>query len=184
MSENRPSTPPNNIQANIPTSELSPPDSHRGPQTQTSRGPANTFLPSSSNLQTATSAEMLNANGKRAYDAAGNGANAASGAIGASAMIGSANGSGNGGGGNGKYSHPSGYTWDKQEDAPGYGWGNPKAKEEAFRALSQIVDLDVSSEGVATLACMACVTSENMCDCVCLQIHSIELPTYDLQPLD
>jgi hypothetical protein len=36
----------------------------------------------------------------------------------------------------------TGYTWTRDEDAPGYAWMNVKAREDAQRAYSQIVDKD------------------------------------------
>ena len=36
----------------------------------------------------------------------------------------------------------SGYTWDKEEDAPGYAWANTKAREEASRAWASVVEKD------------------------------------------
>lgn len=47
----------------------------------------------------------------------------------------------------------SGYTWNKIEDEPGYGWMNKKALDEHNRAVDQLVHRDhqVKSEWIATL---------------------------------
>jgi len=37
---------------------------------------------------------------------------------------------------------PTGYTWTRDEDAPGYSWRTKKAQEEMGRALEQIIDKD------------------------------------------
>lgn len=34
----------------------------------------------------------------------------------------------------------TGYKWEREEDAPGYAWLNPKAREEAARASTQVVE--------------------------------------------
>jgi hypothetical protein len=34
----------------------------------------------------------------------------------------------------------SGYTWEKEEDAPGYAWANTKAREEAARAWATVAE--------------------------------------------
>ena len=36
----------------------------------------------------------------------------------------------------------SGYTWEREEDAPGYGWKSKRAQEEALRAKDAVVDPD------------------------------------------
>jgi len=42
-----------------------------------------------------------------------------------------------------KFVHPpTGYTWSRDEDAPGYAWKNKKAQEEYARAMDQIQDKD------------------------------------------
>lgn len=37
---------------------------------------------------------------------------------------------------------PSGYTWDREEDAPGYAWKNKKAHEDFNRAWDNVVGKD------------------------------------------
>jgi len=45
--------------------------------------------------------------------------------------------------GGAKHVHqPSGYEWEKDEDAPGYLWKNKKAREEHARAMEQIIEKD------------------------------------------
>lgn len=106
-------------------SELSPPDS---------RGQSTSNIKQASPLAGAmSSGEGLNANGKRTLDAA-------TGVAESTAPASSSKG---------KYigQHPAGYTWDKEEDAPGYLWNNEKAQQEALRALNQIIDTDQMIKG-------------------------------------
>lgn len=57
------------------------------------------------------------------------------------------------GGGNGtgasalKNEQDTGYQWKKEEDAPGFAWQNPKAREEYHRAWNTIIDKDRMIKG-------------------------------------
>lgn len=61
-----------------------------------------------------------------------------------SMTLGQGNSSSGSNGGHGhKFVHPpTGYTWSRDEDAPGYAWKNKKAQEEFARAMDQIQDKD------------------------------------------
>ncbi|KAF2813259.1 uncharacterized protein BDZ99DRAFT_460534 [Mytilinidion resinicola] len=99
----------------LPASELSPPNS-QGPSNLGGRED----LLSTFNHSPST----LNENGKRVLNAT-----PASGMPKFAAT------------GSGEHQHkPSGYTWDKAEDEPGYAWLNKRAMEEYYRASEQIVD--------------------------------------------
>ena len=127
-SASSPATPPNQGAPAHFTSELSPPDS----QQLHAQNPANApspFTPlggtaaatSSKAAAANTSKKMppsasLNANGKRGWDN--------NGVLKAGADKG------------------SGYKWEKEEDAPGWAWQNPKAREEYTRAWGQVVEKD------------------------------------------
>jgi hypothetical protein len=122
-----PTTPPGNILP--PSSELSPPNSQSGPlPTHTQNTEPIPFSPLSGN-----SAKMaaLNANGKRIWKENG-------------AKKGAAGESGKGADAEVEkgvhVQQETGYSWKKDEDAPGYAWMNPKAREEAQRAFAQVVD--------------------------------------------
>lgn len=41
-----------------------------------------------------------------------------------------------------RQTHPSGYSWIRDEDAPGFGWKNKKATDDYMRAMDQIIDKD------------------------------------------
>lgn len=41
----------------------------------------------------------------------------------------------------------SGYTWDRPEDAPGYGWSNKKAQDEYNRAWEHVVHKQLAVKG-------------------------------------
>ncbi|OCK85947.1 hypothetical protein K432DRAFT_377197 [Lepidopterella palustris CBS 459.81] len=117
-----PSTPTNAIAGfAIPSSDLSPPDS---------QGPAHLGGGSRDDpFVFAGSPSTLNANGKRMYPVAATGMSTSAG------MPTSVQAQ------TGQYVHkPTGYTWDKPEDEPGYSWLNKKAVEEYSRAMDQIVD--------------------------------------------
>lgn len=132
-----PSTPPTN---RLIPSELSPPDSQGGVSLSST-------MPS-----VAPSASGANANGKRPLDSLDNPASATSslpldGSFDAiNAGIASANEAANpvntsaNSNGSGNQQHKvqthaaTGYSWSRQEDAPGYAWQNRKAQEEANRA--------------------------------------------------
>ena len=103
--------------------ELSPPDSRSNSAVNKQTSPIAPTMPT---------AEALNANGKRTFDAA-TGRSTASASSGAKATH------------LGK--HPAGYVWDKEEDAPGYGWNNEKAQQEALRATNLIVDVELMIKG-------------------------------------
>lgn len=42
----------------------------------------------------------------------------------------------------------TGYSWSKQEEAPGFEWKNTRAREEESRALDQIVELGAQVKGM------------------------------------
>ena len=109
--------------------ELSPPDS---------RGQSGLNKQTSPTASTMPTAESLNANGKRTFDAA------TGVAAGSSASASDAKATHLG-------KHPAGYVWDKDEDAPGYAWNNEKAQQEALRAMSQIIDVDMMIKGKVVL---------------------------------
>ncbi|KAF2199941.1 hypothetical protein GQ43DRAFT_464407 [Delitschia confertaspora ATCC 74209] len=77
-----------------------------------SQGPTNLVgVPRDDNLATMTgSPSTINANGKRVFTEGV------------------------------KVDQATGYTWERQEDEPGYEWMNKRAQEEMVRALDQIVD--------------------------------------------
>lgn len=112
-----------------PTSELSPPDSRE----QSTSNIRTISPPPNPNM---AGNEELNANGKRSFEVATGSPTSA----GATSTSGSK-------GNKPKNKHHAGYTWDKEEDAPGYAWSNEKAQNEAARALSQIFDLDLQIKG-------------------------------------
>jgi hypothetical protein len=76
---------------------------------------------------------QINENGKRIWEANGQGAGKG---VDASA---SASASASGGG---EALQETGYKWEKEEDAPGWSWANPKAREEAARVYQGFVDKD------------------------------------------
>ena len=125
-----PTTPPNQAASSSHfTSELSPPDSQ---QLSATANPANVASPTpltplagagSSKASTAANANPskkmppsanLNANGKREWN--NNGIEKAG------------------------VEKESGYSWEKEEDAPGYSWNNGKAREEAQRAWQGVLE--------------------------------------------
>ena len=101
-------------------SELSPPTSH-GPHASGS----NSAQPSELSVATSMERSTLNENGKRVAARSadlGNG-------IAKSGQI--------------QQQHkPTGYTWDREEDAPGYSWKNKKAQEDYARSWDNIVGKD------------------------------------------
>lgn len=118
---------PHRPAANQLSSELSPPDSQSRP--------AESSIPANTAHKMSTSA-TINANGKRKWVTNGEsaGSNVTQGLAqaqsgGSSAMI------------MGKDPN-SGYTWTREEDAPGHSWNNQKAKDEASREFSRFVDKD------------------------------------------
>lgn len=111
------------------SSELSPPDSQSRPIE--SSIPANTAakMPPSA---------TVNANGKRKWATNGESAssNVTQGLTLAQAQAGSSAATIMGKDPN------SGYTWTREEDAPGHSWNNQKARDEASREFSKFVDKD------------------------------------------
>jgi hypothetical protein len=112
------------------SSEISPPDSQSRP--------AESSIPANTAAKMPPSA-TVNANGKRKWatnstDSASQGIALAQAQNGGSAMI------------MGKDAG-SGYTWMREEDAPGYSWNNHKAKEEAGREFARFVDKDRMIKG-------------------------------------
>lgn len=110
------------------SSELSPPDSQSRPTESSTSANTTAKMPPSA---------TVNANGKRKWATNGNdsvGQGPASAQDGSSAMV-----MGRDAG--------SGYTWTREEDAPGYAWNNHKAKEEASREFSRFVDKDRMIKG-------------------------------------
>jgi len=107
------------------SSELSPPDSQSRPAESSTLSNTAAKMPLS---------DSINSNGKRIWEHNG----------------------GNGANGKGKADprsdtslevivgkdSASGYQWTKDEDAPGYAWGNPKAREEASREFARFPDKD------------------------------------------
>jgi hypothetical protein len=86
--------------------------------------------------------DSINSNGKRIWESNANGGAAGKGK--ASDIAASASGS----------NAPvigrdpgSGYQWRKDEDAPGYVWGNSKAREDAAREFARFVDKDRMIKG-------------------------------------
>ncbi|QDS74247.1 hypothetical protein FKW77_002953 [Venturia effusa] len=127
--EQPPPRTPHRPAANQLSSELSPPDSQSRP-TESSI-PANTAakMPPST---------TVNANGKRKWATNGESAsfNVSQGVSLAQAQTGGSAAVVMGRDPN------SGYTWTREEDAPGHSWNNQKAKEEANREFSRLVDKD------------------------------------------
>ncbi|TID21467.1 Invertase 2 [Venturia nashicola] len=120
---------PHRPSANQLSSELSPPNSQSRP--------AESSIPANTANKMSTSAS-INANGKRKW--ATNGESASSNVTqgvalaqaqtgGSTAMIIDKDPN-------------SGYTWTREEDAPGHSWNNQKAKDEASREFSRFVDKD------------------------------------------
>jgi hypothetical protein len=113
---------------NLLSSELSPPDSQSRPTgSSTSANTAAKMPPSAT----------VNANGKRKWETNGNGG-ASKGltlaqADGPAMIMGKDSG--------------SGYTWNREEDAPGHAWNNHKAKEDASREFSRFMDKDRMIKG-------------------------------------
>jgi hypothetical protein len=128
--DSSPTTPPNHTTSTAFSAELSPPDSQQLSAQIPNNAPS-PFTPLASGAGKAaanTGKKMppsanLNANGKRSW---GENSNAAP-AAGVE-------------GGKGGTEKESGYTWEKEEDAPGYSWANTKAREEAARAWGTVVD--------------------------------------------
>jgi hypothetical protein len=108
-----PQTPRNAAQAL--SSELSPPNSQGPPS-----------LPRDDSINAALAEDnSLNANGKRALAPATAAAASTAGPSGQAPA----------------YEDPeTGYRWSSQEDQPGYAWLNNRAREEASRAIENIVD--------------------------------------------
>lgn len=153
-------------------SDLSPPDSQGGvplaAAAATTTSTASTSVPA-----VAPSASGANVNGKRpisSIDATGEslaGASANALALGnaaAAATIASASASGASGGpsssrladtpqGSVKMHGPSGYSWVRPEDEPGYAWRNKKTMDEYTRTWEAMVDKDrtVGSECCSVL---------------------------------
>lgn len=110
-----PSTPTNPpaFSLNAP-SELSPPGS-QGPAQLPAR-------PETAAAQTTEAPAAINENGKRAYPST------MQESISETKPIGT------------QVDKATGYTWDRQEDEPGYEWMNKRAFEEASRAYDMIID--------------------------------------------
>jgi hypothetical protein len=110
-----PSTPtnPSAFSLNV-ASELSPPGSQGpaqlAPQTETAAAPG------------AIASTTVNENGKRAYPSTAQAMATETQQIGV------------------QVDRATGYTWDRQEDEPGYDWMNKRAQEEAARAYDGIID--------------------------------------------
>ncbi|CAI6250187.1 unnamed protein product [Periconia digitata] len=96
-----------------PASELSPPNSQGGP--------------SASTAAVSSSSDILNSNGKRNLPPS------ASGEAAATVMSSSVPRTW-------QTDPTTGYRWFKAEDQPGYEWMNNRAREDALRALNEIVD--------------------------------------------
>lgn len=113
------------------SSELSPPDSQSRPVE--SANPANTAakMPPSA---------TINANGKRKWVTSGE--SASSNVTQGSALAPTQTGPGVSAAAIMGRDSNSGYTWTREEDAPGHSWSNQKAREEANREFSRFVDKD------------------------------------------
>ncbi|KAF2002852.1 hypothetical protein P154DRAFT_124396 [Amniculicola lignicola CBS 123094] len=112
-------------------SDLSPPDS---------QGPAN-LARGDSVTNFSTSPSILNANGKRLH------ASVLTEGFAGTATTTTAPAAGTGSSTlfalssvNQQVDPETGYTWAKNEDAPGWEWKNPRAKEDEMRAIDNIVD--------------------------------------------
>lgn len=120
---------PHRPSANPLSSELSPPNSQSRP-TESS-------IPANTATKMSTSAS-INANGKRKWATNGESASSdvAQGVALAQAQAGGSIAMIMGRDPN------SGYTWTREEDAPGHSWSNQKAKDEASREFSRFTDKD------------------------------------------
>ncbi|RDI81935.1 Invertase 2 [Venturia inaequalis] len=120
---------PHRPSANQLSSDLSPPDSQSRP--------GESSIPANTANKMSTSAS-INANGKRKWATNGESAssNVTQGLALAQAQSGGATAMIMGRDPN------SGYTWTREEDAPGHFWNNQKAKEEASREFSRFADKD------------------------------------------
>lgn len=120
--------------ANPLSSELSPPNSHSRP--------SESSVPAANTAAKMPPSSTVNANGKRKWATNGNDSAVVQGLALAQAQQqggGSATVMGRDPG--------SGYTWNKEEDAPGFSWNNNKAKEEASREFSRFADKDRMIKG-------------------------------------
>jgi hypothetical protein len=124
--------------ANPLSSELSPPDSQARP--------SESSVPAANTAAKMPPSATVNANGKRKWVTNGNdnviqGLALAQQGGGSAVIMGRDPG--------------SGYTWNKEEDAPGYSWNNHKAKEEASREFSRFADKDrMIKGGFGLCACL------------------------------
>lgn len=150
-----PTTPPPN---RLIPAELSPPDSQGGVALAQPTQPVSTDATAMPAV--APSASGANVNGKRPLDSVDGSNNHATAAAAATTAMNSTTTpivnltASNGNASNGlssaqthpqqpKVHQPSGYSWTKPEDAPGWSWQNRKAQEEANRAWEQgIVNKD------------------------------------------
>jgi hypothetical protein len=124
-----PTTPPANILP--PSSELSPPNSQGPIPSRMHNTEPIPFSPLSGNSAKMAPSHALNANGKRNWKENG----------GKGVLKGEGKTVGCGGQeGEQHVQQETGYTWTRDEDAPGYAWMNAKSREDAQRAYGQIVD--------------------------------------------
>jgi hypothetical protein len=123
LDNDTPTTPPANIFP--PSGELSPPNSQGGPlPTHLHNTDPIPFSPLSGNSAKMAPSQALNANGKRSWKE-----NGGKGAKGEGKEEGTVH-----------VQQETGYTWKRDEDAPGWAWMNVKAREEAQRAYGQVVE--------------------------------------------
>ncbi|KAF1357027.1 hypothetical protein BDV97DRAFT_23813 [Delphinella strobiligena] len=142
-----PTTPPPN---RLIPAELSPPDSQGGVALAQPTQPVSTDATAMPAVT--PSASGANVNGKRPLESVDGSTTAMNSTT--TPVVQSTAGNGNAGNSLGsaqthppqpKVHQPSGYSWTKPEDAPGYSWQNRKAQEEASRAWEQgIVNKDRS----------------------------------------
>lgn len=126
----------------------SPSDSETQTPTSQSQSLANSTLLSPPELHSRlTAAPGANANGKRPINTISNGVDDAEDLLGSGHLAAAA------GGGKGRAEYAprtherSGYTWSREEDAPGHAWLSKKALDEYHRAADVLVHRDLMVKG-------------------------------------